>query len=124
MTGSTHPLFQDFIKKLRQDSYIEGLFRSLKALEIEAIPSKPVKSKRKLMDLLNCESNFGESDDGAISGCSKYVRKLLYRDSDLEDVSSALRHSSISDEAFLPSEVEETSSKKKKKKEIKKTLLV
>ena len=79
------------------------------------------------MDLLNCESNFGESDDGAIVGCRKYVKKLLYSNSDLEDVSLALRHSNISDEVFLPSEVGETSSKrkiKKKKKEIKKTLLV
>ena len=116
MTGSTYPFFQDFIKKLIEDSYIEGLFRSLKALEIGATPSKPAKSKHKLMDLLNCASSFGESDDGAIAGCSKYVKKLLYSDSDLEDVSSALKHSSISDETFEPPEVKETSSKRKNKK--------
>ena len=77
MVGSTHPFFQDFIKKLIEDSYIEGLCRSLKALKIGATTSKPVKSKCKLMDLLNSESDPGESDDDAIAGCSKYVKKCL-----------------------------------------------
>ena len=75
MAGSTHPYFQDFIKKLMQDSYIEGLCRSLKALKIGETTSKPAKSKRKLMDLPNSESDPGESDYGAIAGCSKYVKK-------------------------------------------------
>ena len=77
MAGSTHPFFQDFIKKLIEDSYIEVLCRSLKALKIGATTSKPAKSKRKLMDLLNIESDPGESDDGAIAGCSKYLKKCL-----------------------------------------------
>ena len=116
MAGSTHPFFQDFIKKLIEDSYIEGLCRSLKALKIGATTSKPAKSKRKLMDLLNSESDSGESDDGAIPGCCKYVKKLLHSDSDLQDVSSGLRHSSIFDEAFEPPELKETWSKVKNKK--------
>ena len=113
-----------------QDSYIEGLCRSLKALKIGATPNKAAKSKRKLVDLLDGDvSNDGaETDNGA--GCStKYMKKAVYSDDDLEDVSSALRHSSISDEAFQPPEVKETSSKvknkkKKKRKQIKKTLVV
>ena len=98
-----------------QDSYIEGLCRSLKALKIVATPSKPAKSKRKLMDLLNSdESNDGEIHDGAGSS-SKHVKKAVYSDNDYEDVSPALRHSSISDKAFEPPEVKETSSKVKNK---------
>ena len=130
MAGSIHPFFEDFIKKLMQDSYIEGLCRSLKALKIGPTTSKPAKSKRKVMDLLNSESDSGESDDGAIAGCCKYVKKSLYMDSDLEDVSSALRHSSVFDEAFEPPELKETwckvkkKRKKKKEKEIIKTLVV
>ena len=116
MVGSTHPFFQDFIKKLMQDFYIEGLCRSLKALKIGATTSKPAKSKHKLMGLLNSESDSGESNDVAIAGCCKYVKKSLYRDSDLEDVSSALRHSSIFDEAYEPPEVKETWCKVKNKK--------
>ena len=115
IAGSTHPFLQDFIKKLTQDS-IEGLCRSLKALKIGATPNIPAKSKRKLMDLLNSESHPGESGDGAIAGCSKYVKKAFYSNSDLEDVSSALRHSSILDEAFEPPQLKVTSSKVKNKK--------
>ena len=53
MAGSTHFSFQDIIKKLMEDSYIEGLYKSSKALKIVATSSKPAKSKCKLMDLLN-----------------------------------------------------------------------
>ena len=65
-----------------QDSYIEGLCRSLKALKIVATPSKSAKSKRKFMDLLNSdESNDGEIHDRA--GCSrKHVKKAVCSDDD------------------------------------------
>ena len=104
-----------------QGSYIESLCRSLKALKIGATPNKAAKSKCKLVDLLNGDvSNDGaETDNGA--GCStKYMKKAVFSDDDLEDVSSALRHSSISDKTFQPPEVKETLSKvknKNKKKE-------
>ena len=82
MAGSTHSSFQDIIKKLMEDSYIEGLCKSLKALKIVATSSKPVKSKCKLMDLL--KKRCDESDDGEINngaGCSsKYVKKAVYSD--------------------------------------------
>ena len=93
-----------------------GLCRSLKALKIGAARSKPGKSKQKLMDLLKCESDDSGESDGAVAGCSKSVKKAMYSDTILEDVPSALRHSSISVEAFEPPEVEETLSKVKKKK--------
>ena len=67
------------------------------------------------MDLLNSESDPGESDDGAIAGCSKYFKKAFYSNSDLEDV-SVFGHSSILDEAFEPPQLKETSSKVKNKK--------
>ena len=113
-----------------QDSYIEGLCRSLKALKIRATPNKPAKSKCKLVDLLNGDvSNDGAETDNGVGCSTKYMKKAVYSDDDLEDVSSALRHLSISDEAFQPPEVKETLSKvknkkKKKRKQIKKTLVV
>ena len=78
------------------------------------------------MDLVKYERDDSGESDGAVAGCSKSVKKAMYSDTILEDVPSALRHSSISDEAFEPPEVEETLSKvknKKKKKKIKKTLI-
>ena len=85
------------------------------------------KFKRKLIDLLNDDTDDSGEGDSASAGSSKHVKTTLYSDSDLQDVSSTLRHSSISDKVFEPLEVEKTSSKAKikgkKRKEIKKTIV-
>ena len=85
------------------------------------------KFKRKLIDLLNDDTDDSGEGDSASAGSSKHVKTTLYSDSDLQDVSSTLRHSSISDKVFEPLEVENTSSKAKikgkKRKEIKKTIV-
>ena len=123
MEGSTHTFFHASIKKPAEDSYTDGLSRSLKALKIGEAHSKPAKSKGKLIDLLN---ETDSETDGEIPGCLKH-HKPMYNYSNLEDVSSAWRHLSISDKVFEPLEVEKTSSKvkneRKKRKEIKKTIV-
>ena len=85
------------------------------------------KFKRKLIDLLNDDTDDSGEGDSPSAGSSKHVKTTLYSDSDLQDVSSTLRHSSISDKVFEPLEVEKTSSKAKikgkKRKEIKKTIV-
>ena len=78
------------------------------------------KFKRKLIDLLNDDTDDSGEGDSASAGSSKHVKTILYSDSDLQDVSSTLRHSSISDKVFEPLEVEKTSSKVKNKRKKKK----
>ena len=73
------------------------------------------------MDLLKCESDDSGESDGVVAGCSRSVEKAMYSDTILEDVPSALRRSSILDEAFEPPEVEETLSKVKNKKKKRKS---
>ena len=123
MEGSTHHFFQAFIKKTAEDSYIDGLSRSLKALKIREAPSKPVKSKRKLINFL---TETDSEKDSEIPRCFKH-HKSMSSDSNWEDVFSALRHSIISDKIFEPLEEEKTSSKAKikgkKRKEIKKPIV-
>ena len=121
MQGSTHPCFQNFIKKPSTDSYIEGLYKSLKSLNIGG-PSKPATSKRKLLELLD-ESDSSSSEQKHAAGSSKKKKHLCSDNSELEEVSPVLRSSSISDEVFEPLQAEETSSKvmKKKKKKQKKS---
>ena len=76
-----------------------------------------------MIDLL---SETDSQTDGKIPGCLKH-HKPIYNDSNLEDVSSVLRHLSISDKVFEPIEVKKTSSKvkneRKKRKETKKTIV-
>ena len=65
MQGSTHPCSQNFIKKPSTDSYIEGLYKSLKSLNIGG-PSKPATSKQKLLELLDeSDSSSSEQKQGA-----------------------------------------------------------
>ena len=111
MEGSTHHFFQAFIKKTAEDSYIDGLSRSLKALKIREAPSKPVKSMRKLINFL---TETDSEKDSEIPRCFKH-HKPMSSDSNWEDVSLALRHSIISDKIFEPLEEEKTFSKAKTK---------
>lgn len=72
-----------------------------------------------MIDRLSDDTNDSGEGDGAIAGCSKHVKSILYSDSNLEHVSSALRHSSISNEVFELLEIEKDHlrSKRKRKKE-------
>ena len=113
MQGCTHPCFQNFFKKQSTDSYIEGLCKSLKSLNIGG-PSKQATSKRKLLELLDKSDSSSEEGHGA--GLSKKKEHLYSDNNELEEVSAVLRSSSISDEVFEPLQAEETSSKVTKKK--------
>ena len=61
MEQSTHPFFQELIKKPSDESYLNGLCRSLKALKIGG-PSKPKTSKRKPLELPD-SSNFSSEEE-------------------------------------------------------------
>ena len=78
------------------DSYIDGLSKLLKSLNIGA-PSKPATFKRKLIELLDESESESLTDDDQVAECSRR-KKQLCSDSDLEDAfSSVLRRASISD---------------------------
>ena len=98
------------------DSYIDGLSKLLKSLNIGA-PSKPATFKRKLIELLDESESESLTDDDQVAECSRR-KKQLCSDSDLEDAfSSVLRRASISDtnKVVEPFEAEKTSSKVKTK---------
>ena len=69
-----------------------------------------------MIDLLDEGQSKLTADEEPIAECSK-DKKYMYSDSDIEDdVSSVLRHTSISNKVFEPLEAEETLSKVKMKK--------
>ena len=61
MEQSTHPFFQELIKKPSEESYLNGLCRSLKALKIGG-PSKPKTSKRKPLELPDNSNSSTEEE--------------------------------------------------------------
>ena len=76
MQGSTHPCFQNFIKKQSTDSYIEGLCKSLKSLNIGG-PSKPATSKWKLLELFDKSDSSSEQRHGAASSKKKNICTVI-----------------------------------------------
>ena len=108
------PASKILLKNQETETYIDGL-----CIKIGA-PTKPATSKRNLIDLLDEGQSESTADEEPIAECSKN-KKYMYSDSDIEDdVSSVLRHTSISNKVFEPLEAEETLSKVKIKKKEKK----